>query len=323
MAGNSNFGNIVSTTIDAYLPTLKDNYTNNSALLTYLKKAGNVKTENGGVRILENLEFSNSGAYVRYSGSATWALESNKFATAAEYNRKFVAVPLVFTGAEELANSGKQAVIDLIASRLKNGQNSLMNGLASDVYSDGTEADQIGGLKYLVADAPTTGTVGGIDRSDASNAFWRNYVKDNGGTAFTSSTILPAMNDVYINTKRNADTVDAIFAGNSLHNLYYSALTPQQQFTSSEGKGGFSRLTFNGDIKVELDGGIGGSCETDRMYFLNSNYLYLRPNASRNTGRKGRVDSINQDAYVEAFLWAGNMTMSGAQFQGVLADENL
>ena len=50
MAGNPNFGNLYSTSTDNYLPALKDNYTSMSRLLDWLKKSGNVKTEDGGSR---------------------------------------------------------------------------------------------------------------------------------------------------------------------------------------------------------------------------------------------------------------------------------
>jgi hypothetical protein len=52
----------------------------------------------------------------------------------------------------------------------------MINNISTDIYSDGT-ADggrQINGLQALVAAVPTTGTVGGIDRSVTGNTFWRN-----------------------------------------------------------------------------------------------------------------------------------------------------
>jgi hypothetical protein len=43
----------------------------------------------------------------------------------------------------------------------------MQNNLSADMYSDGTATSgkQIGGLQLLVADTPTTGTVGGINRA--------------------------------------------------------------------------------------------------------------------------------------------------------------
>jgi hypothetical protein len=88
-----------------------------------------------------------------------------------------------------LQNSGKEAVIDLLSSRIKNAERTFMNGLAYDVYSDGTATGQITGLQALVSTAPTSGTVGGIDR--ATWVFWRNIAYSaatDGGAAATWPT---------------------------------------------------------------------------------------------------------------------------------------
>jgi len=72
---------------------------------------------------------------------------------------------------------------------------------------------------------------------------------------------------------------------------------------------------------VYLDGGIGGSIPTNRMYFINSKVLFLRPHRDRNfVPIGGDRQSVNQDAIVRLVGWAGNLTCSGSQFNGVLAD---
>jgi hypothetical protein len=55
-------------------------------------------------------------------------------------------------------------------------------------------------------------------------------------------------------------------------------------------------------------------------YFLNTKYLFYRPHASRNMVplSPGQRYSVNQDASVQILAWAGNLTSSGLQFQGVL-----
>jgi len=57
------------------------------------------------------------------------------------------------------------------------------------------------------------------------------------------------------------------------------------------------------------------------MYFLNSDFLHWRPHADRNIEvlRPDR-HATNQDAFVRLIGFAGNMTISGRQFQGVIVD---
>jgi hypothetical protein len=83
---------------------------------------------------------------------------------------------------------------------------------------------------------------------------------------------------------------------------------------------GFPTLKFmNAD--VVLDGGIGGFCPSKTMFFLNTKYLFLRPHSARDMVplSPGKRYAINQDAEVQILAWAGNLTSSGAQFQGRLS----
>jgi len=50
--------------------------------------------------------------------------------------------------------------------------------------------------------------------------------------------------------------------------------------------------------------------------------LHLRPHRDRNFVAldPSKRYSVNQDAVVQLLAWAGNLTVSGAQFQGVMAD---
>ena len=51
---------------------------------------------------------------------------------------------------------------------------------------------------------------------------------------------------------------------------------------------------------------------------LNSKYIKWRPHKDRNMVplSPNRRYAINQDAEVQILAWAGNLTCSGAQFQG-------
>ena len=85
---------------------------------------------------------------------------------------------------------------------------------------------------------------------------------------------------------------------------------------------GFQTLKFKG-VDVIYDGGQGGNCPEKHMYFLNTDYIYLRPHKDRNMKViGGNRMAINQDALYRIIGWAGNMTMSNAQLQGVLIDHS-
>ena len=70
---------------------------------------------------------------------------------------------------------------------------------------------------------------------------------------------------------------------------------------------------------VVLDGGIGTNATANHMWALNTNYIFFRPHKDRNfVPIGGERQAINQDAVVKLYGWAGNLTTSGSEFQGVL-----
>ena len=289
----------------------------NNALINRLKERGKIKPISGGSKILEELEYGEGDAFW-YSGYDTIDYQDKQLFTAAEYQIKLCAVPVAVSGEDMLKNSGKEQIIDLFEKRVDNACKTIVNQMGKAVYSDGTGSDgkEIGGLRLLVADSPSTGTVGGIDRSLGGNEFWRNKAKT---SELTSENILEEMNKMYLSLSRGSDRPDLIVADETLYSLYENALQPHQRFTNAKtAEGGFMNLKFKG-ADVIFDGGQGGNCPENHMYFLNTNYIYLRPHKDRNmTVVGGERMAVNQDAFYKIIGWAGNMTMSNAALQGVL-----
>jgi hypothetical protein len=54
------------------------------------------------------------------------------------------------------------------------------------------------------------------------------------------------------------------------------------------------------------------------MYFVNTDYVFLRPHRSRQFVPLDDRNSLNQDAMVIPVVWAGNMTCSNRSLQGVI-----
>lgn len=317
-----NLSEIITTTLRNRSGKLADSVTENCALLMRLKERGKVKPFGGGRTIVQELEYAENGTYKRYSGYEVLDISPSDVFTAAEFDIKQAAVSVSISGLEQLQNSGTEAKIDLLESRIQNAERTMVNNLCADAYSDGTadSGKQMGGLQLLIADDPSTGTVGGINR--ASWSFWQNYKFDassDGGSAVDKDNIQQYMNDIYLNTSRNTDHPDLIVADNNYFKAYWESLQQIQRLTNTKlGEAGFQNLKFmNAD--VVFDGGVGGSCPANHMYFLNTNYIHYRPHRDRNmVPLDPDRYSTNQDAVVKLIGWAGNMTLSNAQLQGVL-----
>lgn len=316
-----NLSEIITTTLRNRSGKLNDNMSDNNALLYRLRERGNVKPFGGGRTIVEELEYADNSTYTRYSGYDTLNISPSDVFTAAEFNIKQCAVAVSISGLEELQNSSGERVIDLLESRIKNAERTMMNNMSVDIYSDGTAdgGKQVGGLQLLVSDAPTSGTVGGIDR--ATWSFYQNQLYDFSVETVTpsASTIQSAMNTLYLRCARGTDRPDLIVMDNIYFGYYWASLQANQRFTNEKmAAAGFDNLKFMG-ADVVFDGGIGGACPAQHAYFLNTNYLRLRPHRDRNMAplNPDRF-SVNQDALVKLIGWAGNMTLSNAFLQGVM-----
>lgn len=317
-----NVSDIVATTIQNRSRQIADNVTKNNALLARLNQRGNVKTISGGSSILEELSFAENGNAGFYSGYDLLPVAAQDVISAAEFSIKQFAVPVVMSGLEMLQNSGKEAFIDLLEARLNVAEATMMNKLAQSVYSDGTGSGgkEITGLNAAVASTNTSGTYGGIDR--ATWSFWRNQKYDFSDNTVTPgpTTIQNAMNTLWASCTRGNDRPDLIVVDTIYWGFYMSSLQAIQRFTSPDtGNLGFPSLKFM-DADVVLDGGIGGYCPASTGFFLNTKYIKWRPHKDRNMVAlsPNRRYAINQDAEVQILGWAGNLTCSGAQFQGRL-----
>jgi hypothetical protein len=322
---SSTLTEIVTTTLRNRTGKLADNVTKNNAMLARLRKRGKVKTVSGGRTIVQELEYAENGTFKRYSGYESLNISPSDVFTGAEFNYAQAAVAISISGLEMLQNSGEEAIIDLLESRISNGERTLTNNIALDCYSDGT-ADggrQIGGLALLVSKTPSTGVVGGIDRSTTVGSFWRNIAFSavtNGGAAATAANIQSYMNQLYVQLVRGADKPDLLVADNNYWRLYLESLQAIQRIQSTEmAEAGFDSLKYmNAD--VVMDGGYGGGAPANTMYFLDTNYIFFRPHTERNFTPLGDDRfAVNQDAMVKLIGFAGNMTLSNGRLQGVLS----
>lgn len=320
---NAAISDIIATTIQSRTGEIADNVTKNNALLSRLNKRGNIKTFGGGNVILQELSFQANGNAGWYAGYDLLPIAAQDVISAAQYDIKQAACPVTISGLDQLQNSGRERIIDLMEARVSVGESSMANLVAQGIYSDGTAAGgkQIDGLLKQVSQAPATGVVGGIDR--ATWPFWRNQTFDassDGGAPTSATNIQGYFNALWAKLVRGMDRPDLIIVDNAYWAFYMASLQAIQRFTTTDdAKLGFVSIKYM-DADVVLDGGIGGFMPTKVAYFLNTKYIHYRPHRDRNMVplSPGQRYSVNQDAAVQILAWAGNLTMSGAQFQGVM-----
>ena len=325
---NSTITDIIATTIQSRSGELADNVMENNPLLQRLKSRGNVRPFSGGNVILEEIMYNDSTTNNTnsYSGFEVLNIAPNSPISAAQFAITQYASAVTMSGLEMLQNAGKEQIIDLLDGRIRVAEAQLMNRIDTDLYLDGTGngGKNITGLASAVPDAPTSGTYGGIDR--ATWSFWQSKKYSgttDGGAAVSASNIIQYMTTLALKLVRGNDKPDLFIADNAYYGLYVNALQAIQRVTSEQSAGsGFASLKFYGggtSADVVLGGGIGTHATANHMWMLNTKYIFFRPHKDRNfVPIGGERQAVNQDAIVKLIGWAGNMTSSGSQFQGVL-----
>lgn len=326
---NSAISDIIATTIESRTRAAQDNLTANNPLITRLKEKGNVKPISGGSTILQEIFYNDPSTNfaASYSGYETLNISPDSPISAAQFTIKHYADSVTISGPEMLTNSGKEQMIELLATRVEIAQARLINKIDADLHLDGTgnSGKNLVGLAAMISTSPTTGTYGGIDRSAWS--FWQNGAYTGTGLtggALTAANIQNAMNTVALSRVRGNDRVDFIYAGTTAYNLYLQSLQAIQRITDETklGAAGFTALKYygaGGSADVVLGGGIGGNQSATRMDFINTKFVMFRPHKDRNfVPIGGDRQAVNQDAVVRLMGWSGALTCSGAQFNAVL-----
>ncbi len=318
MAGNPNYSSLISSTLDKFMKeSVTSSVIGNNALLKALQNKGRIMHESGGRNFQENIAYaSNSTVQFQNPTDLLNTTPQDEF-TSAIFAQKMLTGTDQISEKELLQNAGEARIFNLLEGKRKNLMDSLRNQLGSALFSDGTGSGglEIGGLQLLVADDPTTGTVGGIDRS--TNAFWRNQVYDfstSGGGNASASNIQAGMNSLYLACQvQEGSYPDLILADINYYSFFENSLQQIQRITTTgEGKLGFEQLAYKSSAVV-----YDPNCPSNHMYFLNTDYVKFQHLNNPLFTRGETQRPVNQLYYVTPVYLYGNLTISSARVHGV------
>jgi hypothetical protein len=287
-----------------FIPKLYDNIFDSNPLLQRMKKKCYEKLD-GGLTIMVPLNYAMTTASGWYTGSETLDTSDSEFATAAEYQWKQLYANITILRSDELKNSGDSQILSLVKNKVKVAEKTLEDKLGTGLYSDGTDAKAIVGLRDIVA---TDQTVGGI--SQTTYSWWAAQVDSS-----TTTLSIAAMQSRFNACSVNSDAPTVISTTRSIFNSYYALLQPQQRFTdSATAKGGFSSLMFNG-VPVLAD----SYCPASNMFFLNEDYLHLFAHKDEEMRMEPFAKPVNQNLKTAKIFWMGALGSSNNRLQGRLS----
>jgi hypothetical protein len=274
-------GQLITTTGRARSRKLKDACRDNHPIYDAMEKNGGIRRIDGGRTIVEEAKSGQNGTVKWIGEGGSVSLADQKVLDAAEFEWKYQLASVSWTLAERYKNSGGSdtKIIDLVGGKFEVAEDSCMNEFHEGMVSNGTGSGglQLMGLAGLVATNPTAGTVGGIDRSDANAAWFRNTVATSttavSANPNTAATILQHLDYLIDATVKGGKVQQQVGLLGSTHwRLANQAIQSRQviQNVDTEGKAGFDRLFYRG-IPLYLSGGVNYSGATAQT----ATYTYL------------------------------------------------
>lgn len=310
-----NIGELIATTARLWVKGLGNNVLEDNGLLQFLRDNGQIKVyDEGGRTINERVRYNTSGntSAQWYDGYDTFTPQTSwEIIDAAEYQWRQLGALVTVSGREKMINRGKQQLVSLIEDRIGHAQDILANLLATSLYSDGTTAKQIAGLRSLVADDPTTSaSVGGINQS--THSWWRNYYS--AAAATTASNIVSRMNLAWLGIKRGKDVPTLWVGDDTMFGLYEEALQDLQRITDSKmADAGYQAYRYKGKPFIYDD-----QCPDKHLYALNTNDLCLRKMDEEMFSVGKPKDVANADYEIVPISMMGQLTTRRRASHGVI-----
>ena len=314
---NPNVSQLLTTTLDNYKSEITSNILDNHPLLNRLKAKGNIIKASGGATFQEKISYAENGTVQSQGEYDTFNTTPQDNLSTATFTQKVITGTITMTDLEMKQNSGKEAFINLAEAKKKVLMESLKNYLGAQIYGDGTGSGgkDIGGLQLLIADAPTTGTVGAINR--ANYAVWQNKLYDFSVESATasSSTIQAAFNTLWSRCQAQAGALPVLIAADEVYfGFFESSLQSVQRITDPAiGALGFSSYKYkNADVFYDPE------CPASHAYFINTNHVFLKYLGKDLLEVGETMRPVNQNAYVTPIVFTGNMTIDNARVHGVM-----
>lgn len=289
-----------SITQDFWFPGAVDNFYKANVLMQRLLKNG--RTATGGLKIRQPIFHGNpvGGAFG----------ENTKFDTtrrdqinAARYDWAYYYEPVTYSLKDKVENSGPEAEVSSVMTKLNMAQNAIRDSMGDDVYLSLTQGENkpLTGLQAMINSTTSTayGTI-----SEDNLAEWKPAAVTTTSEALTLPVMRKMKRDAKVgNSGEEKPTI--YLTTDAGRDAYEALLQPQQRFTDSKlAAAGFDNLTFDGGKPVVGD----TKCPDGFMFGLNENFIEFVSHVDFKFHAEPWMRPTNAYLFTMQLIWVGNMT---------------
>lgn len=301
---NSTYSTISAMTRKHYIPKMVDNIFDSIALLQRFKKNSVYTSIAGGTSVVCPLNYASNSSGGWYDGADTLTTTDNDVVTAAQFEWCQLYENISVTAKDELMNKGPEQVLKFVQQKVKIAEQTIADRLGQSIYSDGTTAKEIVGLRAIVS---ASNTIGGI--SQTSNSWWQAQVSSD------TTMTLASLNTLYSDCSIGMNKPTVITSDSDEWDRYYNLLQPQQRFQDKmTADGGFSSLMFRGAPWID-----DAAAPANKVFMLNEKFLNLFYHKDRDFKFEDFMKPVNQDVKVAKIYWMGAMGSSNNRMHGYAA----
>ena len=336
MAYTINWDMVSALARNKHVPKLKDNFFLSNAL--FYRWKSRVRDWTGGPTIVVPLSFAPEG------GGGSWYSGTDKFDTsvrnpikAAQYFPKNAQVTVAIDSDEELAVTGPEAVMNLVAQKMRIAERTAVDLIGTNLYNDGSNPKAITGLKYALKDALATTTVpshsyggilsGGSAPASDPNGWWQHNLDGTAYTCGTGATFMQSTDNPVSKmwgkiAVRSGEQPTIILSNWGSWTDFHNSMAknerydrPQQQ--TDLAKAGFRNLMYRSAPWV-ADERAPRASDVETVYMLDEESLGLWVHPRRNMEMEDWRKPIDQDARVAYIFWRGELCFDERRSSGVL-----
>jgi hypothetical protein len=342
------WNDIFSTSMRAAEKRLFDNIFKDNPVLEKLLAADRVETEDGGVQIQRTLEYADGSNYQRINGYTPIDETPQEIATTAIDDWRESVVNVSISRREERQNSSKNAIVNLLTSRLNNASKGFREGIAGDLLAPtgtnqtaSTSASGAVGPNPLIQIAPIVRssalentTLHGISPTTAT--WWkpsgRTVSGSSGNTAWTGIKYKDEIRHTVNSIKAGSGEYPNLAVGTqNAFEKYINSLDQQVRYVSSD-KGDILKdvalegMPFIWDRRMygtSADGAAtvnydSGSLAEEVIAFFNLDYMYLVFDSESKFKSLGFREPTNQLARSAKVVCMYNLLTTNRRAHGAL-----
>lgn len=208
---------------------------------------------------------------------------------------------------------------NILEAKMEDASEGFAAGMNTMLWQDGTQdTKDVPGIRYLIAENPATGVVGGIDRS--TQTLWRNVALTtaNGTSQITPNTstsaLIRTLQKQVRQLRRYGNPKFMILAGSAfmdaLEDEAYAKGTLTQTGFSDEIEVGVGVITIRGLGKFMYDPTLDDLSKSKFCYFIDTNAIKLRPIEGEDMKRHNPARPYDKMVIYKSWTWAGGLSMT-------------